>query len=59
MVNRIGTVYSRVQLGVLCGLSSANEIPEEGRRTYRSKCYEYYNKDEINGVNILSNNRYN
>ena len=31
---------------------------EEDRRTYRPKRCEYNNKDEVNRVNILSNNHY-
>ena len=35
-----------------------NETPEEDRRTYRPKRFEYNNKDEVNSPNILSNNNY-
>ena len=33
-----------------------HETPEEGRRTYQPKHYDYNNKDDVNSPNILSNN---
>ena len=59
MFNGISTIY---QCGLNKGFSSKfcvgsrvrHETPEEGRRTYRPKCWEYNNGDEDNSSNILS-----
>ena len=63
MVNKIGTVY-------LCSSNKGfslrfcvdswvrHETPEEGWMTYHPKHCDYDNKEEINSLNILSNNNY-
>ncbi len=61
MVNRIESVYLRgsnkmVQFEILCGCPSLT--PEEGRRAYRPKHCDDSNKDEVNSLNILSNDNY-
>ena len=61
MINRIETFYP---CGSNKGFSSRfsvdsrvlHETHEDGRRIYRSKHCENYNKDEVNSPNILSNN---
>ena len=34
------------------------KTPKESQRTYRPKCSDYNNKDEVNSPNILSNNNH-
>ena len=63
MANRIGAVYpcgsnKRLSLRFFVDYWVRDETPEEGRRTYRPKRCEHNNKDEINSLNILSNNNY-
>ena len=62
MVNRIRTVYpcgsnKEFSSRFCVGSRIRHETPEEGRRTYRPK-RDYTNKDEVNSLNILSNNNY-
>ena len=62
MVNRIGTVYtcgSNKEFSLRFSGDSRvqHETPEEVQRTYWLKCC-YNNKDEVNSLNILSNNNY-
>ena len=35
-----------------------HKTPEEGQKTYQSKCVEYNNKDDINSLNTLNNNNH-
>ena len=59
MVNRITTVYP-------CGLNKGFnlrfcvdfQVQHETLRIYQQKCCEYNNKNEVNSLNILSNNKY-
>ena len=59
MIHRNGTVKSS---GSNKGFSSRfcadnrvhHETPEEGRRTYRPKRWDYNNKDEVNSPYIVS-----
>ena len=53
MVNRIGTVYP-------CGSNKGvqfESVQVDGRRYWPKLC-DYNNKDEVNSLNILSNNDY-
>ena len=61
IINRIGTIYpciSNKGFSLRFRVDSRlwHETPEEPRKTYRPKRCEYYNKDEVNSPNILSNN---
>ena len=61
MVHRTGTVYpcgSNVGFGLrFCAGSLVwHETLEEGQGTCRLKQCDYNNKDEVNSLNILSNN---
>ena len=51
-------IYNKYSLLVLHGVGDWHETPEEGQRTYQLKCCDYNNKDEVNSLNILSNNNY-
>ena len=62
MVNRMGKVYpNRLYKGsssrFCVGSLVRHETPEEGWRTYRPKHCESNDEDEVNSLNILSNNK--